>query len=61
MSNGKGSSPRPFSVPKREFDERWGKIDWNKGKNNFSQKNNTSTNYNSKSKTNNRVNIRRSQ
>lgn len=61
MSNGKGSSPRPFSVPKKEFDERWGKIDWNKGKGTYSQKNNTNTNYNSKSKSSNKIFIRKGQ
>jgi hypothetical protein len=28
--NGKGSKPRPLSVPRSEYDEKFSKINWNK-------------------------------
>lgn len=32
--NGKGSKPRPFSVPADEYAKRWDAIDWGKKDNN---------------------------
>jgi hypothetical protein len=59
---GKGDKPRPFSVSQKEFDERWGKIDWTSGKNqNFSHKNNNNVKANSKSKSSNKIFIRKGQ
>ena len=62
MSNGKGSSPRPFSVPQTEFDRKWGQIDWSKGKQNHNNKNHNNTvKQNSKPKSSNKMFIRKGQ
>ena len=30
--SGKGSKPRPMSIPREEYDQRWGSINWSGGR-----------------------------